>query len=584
MSATAANLEVAMLRQRFLARARAETLTVAELCEGVMRAPRARRRAPLESVASLLHRLAGTSGTLGFAALGDLARLLERVCLTMLRYPEEGFSARLLELSEGATELLRIIDAELPAVATLARATSPPSRREAGEAPRVHLVSMQPALARTLHAALAGLGYEVREFEDVGSVAAAKEYVADAAAFVVQPGTGARALAELARLRVALRHPAPILVIGAQAGFGDYLASVRAAADGYFPLPLDLPRLESRLRALIEREHGEALRVLMIDDDSDFLAACRGILEEAGMQVRALEDPSRVLPLLYEFRPEVVLADIQMPQCTGPELAQVIRMHDDWTHVPIVYVSGASAGADQLLATRNAGEAFVPKPVDPHELVATVRANGRRARQIAEAVSRDGLTGVLKRSFIQEYLLAALERAQRTGSTTSVAMIDIDHFKLVNDTHGHPVGDLVIRTLAAALRQRLRGSDGLGRVGGEEFLAVLPDCSAEEAKALLGGALQRFREISYSSEAGDFSCSFSAGIAEARGGSLSDAQLVALADQALYSAKRGGRNRIHRARPRVRPAAASRGPAPTRPGDSAPVRAASTRSEGSARP
>src|SRR5207344_2534965 len=130
-----ANVEITMLRQRFLSRARAETLTVAELCEGVMRAPRARRRAPLQSIASLLHRLAGTSGTLGFAALGDLARLLERVCLTMLRYPEEGFSARLLELSEGASELLRIIDAELPAVATLACATSPPSRREAGEAP-----------------------------------------------------------------------------------------------------------------------------------------------------------------------------------------------------------------------------------------------------------------------------------------------------------------------------------------------------------------------------------------------------------------------------------------------------------------
>jgi diguanylate cyclase (GGDEF)-like protein len=292
----------------------------------------------------------------------------------------------------------------------------------------------------------------------------------------------------------------------------------------------------------------------MVDDDSEFLAACRGILEDAGMLVRAVQDPSTVLALLYEFRPEVVLADIQMPQCTGPELAQVIRMHDDWTHVPIVYVSGAAAGADQLLATRKAGEAFVPKPVDPRELVATVRANGRHARQVAEAVSRDGLTGVLKRSFIREYLVAALERAQRAGSTTSVAMIDIDHFKAVNDRHGHPLGDLVIRTLAAALRQRLRGSDGLGRVGGEEFRAVLPDCGAEEAKQLLGAALQRFREISYDSAAGDFACTFSAGIAEARGGELSDVQLVGLADQALYCAKRGGRNRIHRARPRRKPA------------------------------
>jgi diguanylate cyclase (GGDEF)-like protein len=417
----------------------------------------------------------------------------------------------------------------------------------------VCLVSLPPAQARNLHAALAGLGHEVREFDDVGQFAAATD-APEASAFVVQLGKGARALAELARLRAALRHPAPIVVIGTESGFGDYLASVRAAADGYFPLPLDLPRLEARLRNLIERERGEPLRVLMVDDDSEFLAACRGILEDAGMLVRAVQDPSTVMALLYEFRPEVVLADIQMPQCTGPELAQVIRMHDDWTHVPIVYVSGAAAGADQLLATRKAGEAFVPKPVDPRELIATVRANGRHARQVAEAVSRDGLTGVLKRSFIQEYLVSALERAQRAGSTTSVAMIDIDHFKSVNDRHGHPLGDLVIRTLAAALRQRLRGSDGLGRVGGEEFLAVLPDCDAEEAKALLASALQRFREIAFDSPEGEFACTFSAGIAEARGGELSDVQLVGLADQALYAAKRGGRNRIHRARPRRKPA------------------------------
>jgi diguanylate cyclase (GGDEF)-like protein len=159
---------------------------------------------------------------------------------------------------------------------------------------------------------------------------------------------------------------------------------------------------------------------------------------------------------------------------------------------------------------------------------------------------------VLKRSFILENLASALERARRAGTRTSVAMIDIDHFKSINDAHGHPLGDLVIRTLAATLRQRLRGSDGLGRVGGEEFLAVLPDCGAEEAKDLLVAALQRFRAISYTSPAGDFACTFSAGIAEAQGGELSDVQLVGLADQALYAAKRGGRNRVHRARPRLK--------------------------------
>lgn len=543
------SLELRQLRERFLARARAETQTIGELCEVAMRAPRAQRDRALESSAILLHRLAGTSATLGAPALGDLARLLERVCQTMLRHPDEGFSARLLELSEGAIEMRRVIDEDLPATGSFIPAALLRKTPEASEGPLVCVVSRQAAQVRQLQGALTGLGYQVRDFPDLADYIGRGAHL-PAAALVVQAGVGARALAELTRLRAALRQPTPILVLGAQAGFDDYLATVRAAADGYFPAPLDLPRLEARLRALVERDAGEAMRVLVVDDDAEFLEACRAILEDAGMQVRTELDPSRVLAQMAEFRPEVVLTDIHMPRCTGPELAQVIRMHEEWTHVPIVYVSSANAGADQLLATRKAGEAFVSKPLDPRELVATVRANGRHARQVADSVSRDSLTGVLKRSFIHEYLAAALERGQRAGSTTSAAMIDIDNFKAINDVHGHPMGDLVIRTLATTLRKRLRASDGLGRVGGEEFLAVLPDCGSEAAKALINEALARFREIRFSSPAGDFTCSFSAGVAESHGDELGEAQLVILADQTLYGAKRAGRNRVSRARQR----------------------------------
>jgi diguanylate cyclase (GGDEF)-like protein len=549
IDAASISLELRQLRERFLARARAETQTISELCEVAMRAPRGQRERAIESSALLLHRLAGTSGTLGAPALGDMARLLERICQTMLKHPEEGYSARLLELSEGAVEMRRIIDEDLPVTGTFIPAAQLRKAPEPGDGPLVCVVSRQAAQVRMLQSALTGLGYQVRDFPDLADYIGRGTHL-PAAALVVQVGTGARALAELTRLRSALRQPTPTLVLGAQSAFGDYLASVRAAADGYFPMPLDLPRLEARLRALVERDSGEAMRVLVVDDDAEVLDACHAILHDAGMQVRTELDPSRVLAQMAEFRPEVVLTDIHMPQCTGPELAQVIRMHDEWTHVPIVYVSSANAGADQLLATRKAGEAFVSKPIDPRELVATVRANGRHARQVAEAVSRDGLTGVLKRSFIHEYLAAALERAQRSASVTSVAMIDIDNFKAVNDLHGHPVGDLVIRTLATTLRKRLRASDGLGRVGGEEFLAVLPGCESEAAKALLAEALARFREIRFASPAGDFTCTFSAGIAESHGDELGEQQLVILADQTLYGAKRAGRNRVSRARQR----------------------------------
>jgi CheY-like chemotaxis protein len=231
-----------------------------------MRAPRSRREPLLETIASLLHRLAGTGGTLGFSALGDLARLLERVCLTMLRYPQEGFSARLLELTEGADELLRIIDSDAPAEATLGSDTHLPPARTPPESSLVCVVARQQSLTRQLHVALEGLGHEVLEFSSCAELAARAAGL-EIAAIVVQLEEGQARPAELAQLRATQRFPAPIVLIGEGAGFGDYLASVRTSADGYFAVPLDLPRLEARIRQLIERGRGDPLRVLVVDDD-----------------------------------------------------------------------------------------------------------------------------------------------------------------------------------------------------------------------------------------------------------------------------------------------------------------------------
>ena len=542
--------EFAHVQERFLARARADTQEVIEHCQSLLQASPSSRRETLRTICALLHRLAGTGGSLGFRAYGDLARLLERVCLTMIRYPEDEFSACLQELSDGAAELSRLLDSGIPADANLA--TIEPERPGTGrDSSLICVVSHDQVLVQALRGALEGLGHDVLDFASLAELEQRAREL-DVSAFVVQLHDAGEELAGLARLRATRSAPAPVVAIGAGSGFDQYLACVRAAADGYFPLPLNLPRLEGCLRHLIERGRSEPYRVLLVDDDPDFLVACASMLRDAGMQVLSIDDPTTALGKLAEFRPEVILVDIQMPQCTGPELAQVVRMHADWAHVPIVYVSSASDGADQLLATRKAGEDFVSKPIDPRKLVATVRANGRHARQVSDTVSRDSLTGVLKRGFINEYLTFELERAARLDTCTSIAMIDIDLFKSVNDQHGHPAGDLVIRTLASVLRQQLRASDGIGRVGGEEFLAVLPNCSVAEARAIMESALHRFSEIRFSSPAGEFSCTFSAGIAETAGDGLSETQLIGQADRALYEAKRAGRNQVHAAAARAK--------------------------------
>jgi diguanylate cyclase (GGDEF)-like protein len=410
--------------------------------------------------------------------------------------------------------------------------------------PLVCVVAEGPDFQFRMRHALEGFGYRVTSFDTLAELEAAAEAPEGMDAIVARVDPHALAQSALRRIRQRRAAPVPLVLVSERAEFADFLAGVRGGADGYAVEPIDLPRLEARLNYLIERSSRDGLRVLLVDDDTDLLAACRRILEAANMEVATVDDPSAVLDMLSNFRPEVVVMDIRMPQCTGPELAQVIRMNEEWLHVPIVYMSTQADGADQLLATGKAGEAFLAKPIDARELVATVSANGRHARQMVDSASKDTLTGLLKHSFIKEHLAAELERAQRMRHATCAAMVDIDHFKDVNDRHGHPAGDLVIRTLATLLRQRLRAVDGVGRLGGEEFLAVLSNCGAAEAAAIFDGIRRRFAQIEFAGQGGVFPVSFSAGIAESRGSTHGCAELLVAADKALYRAKGQGRNRV----------------------------------------
>lgn len=535
---------MAELRVKFLSRARADVVSILELCDRAVDSPRSDAVIGLGEASRLLHRLAGTAGTFGLAELGLQARQLNALARVMVSEPQEEFAERLIGLSDGVKDMARSLDAVMPAPEPSEGKSSDPALQRPSGSPLLCVLGFDTASAARICQAFSGFGYFTRT---VRSVAELSDVVAgeDVAAILVKLDQERdEQLAGLNRLRAMQESPAPVIAMCERSDFGDYLAAARAGIDGYFVDPPDLPRIEARVAFLIERRRSESMRVLLVDDDADLLAACKLILRENKMVVETAQEPAGVIELLSEFRPDVVLMDIDMPGCTGPELAQVIRLNEEWVHVPILYMSGQSEGADKLLATRKAGEAFLAKPIDPRELVASICAHGRNARQMIETASRDTLTGLLKGSFIHELLDSELERAQRQGLPTSVAMVDLDFFKSVNDLHGHLVGDLVIRTLAAVFRQRLRLVDGIGRVGGEEFLLVFSGCNAAEAISVLEGVRARFAEIEFDGSDGRFKSSFSAGIGEAGPGESTRTELITLADRALYAAKASGRNCI----------------------------------------
>jgi len=295
-------------------------------------------------------------------------------------------------------------------------------------------------------------------------------------------------------------------------------------------------------RLLRERERPPC-RVLIVDDDTVLAEHYQLVLRQAGMLAEWVSEPLEVPSRLERLRPDVLLMDLYMPHYNGAELAQAIRYDPGWQSLPIVFLSAEGDLNLQMQAMGSVADDFLVKPISDMQLIASVRARTVRARRLAELMSQDSLTGLLKHGSIKERLAHELERAARSGRAASVAMVDIDHFKSVNDRFGHPIGDQVIKALGRLLRQRLRRQDSVGRYGGEEFLLVLPECELPEALRLLDEIRVGFGHVRFQCQGQDFGATFSAGVASSR--SFGTAQdLLSAADTALYRAKHGGRNRV----------------------------------------
>lgn len=350
-----------------------------------------------------------------------------------------------------------------------------------------------------------------------------------------------RGLAE--RLRVAAGGSLPLIGIGREDTLSTRLLTARCGMDALLARPLDFYGLVDRLEVLLRFHGRHAYNVALVPAGPKQAAYFSGVLEGAGMGVAVVERPETLLECLDENSPDLVLMDVDPPGADGVELAGAIRQMPRYSATGIVLMGVAAAVGRRLDYRDYGGDDFLMKPVAADELIRVVTARARRARAMQAMTGTDGLTGLLTQSRIKEELAKELARAARRGAPLAVAMIDIDGFKGVNDTHGHPVGDQVIRSLARLLVQRLRGSDYIGRYGGEEFVVVMPDARLQDARRAVEEVRERFATMSHGAAQGEFRVTFSAGIA-AYPDITRPLRLVLAADRALYAAKRAGRNRV----------------------------------------
>ena len=331
----------------------------------------------------------------------------------------------------------------------------------------------------------------------------------------------------------------------AQADTSIRLAAVKAGAQAFISGPLEAWNALETVEPLLNDGPWQPFRVLIIDDSRAQALHTARMLSNVGMLTRCLSDPLQTMNELTEFQPDLIILDMYMPGCTGTELASAIRQNDRYVSVPIIYLSAEGDTDKQLDAMSEAGDDFLTKPIRSRQLVTVVRNRAARARSLRARMVRDSLTGLYNHTHILRELDDSCSRAQREGQPLSFAMLDIDHFKRINDCHGHSMGDRVIKSLSLFLKQRLRASDLIGRYGGEEFAIVMPGTTVDAAVAVLEDIRQRFAAIQYPAYPTVVSCTFSAGVVAMSPGARGHF-LAAQADSALYRAKQQGRNQIAR--------------------------------------
>jgi diguanylate cyclase (GGDEF)-like protein len=499
-----------------------------------------------QTVLRLVHNLIGSGKTFGFSSLSDTARNLE----TYLRQLAQAkavmnkdqrnhilWSIRELHQAASHREISLTDQSGLIAVV--------PPGQDAVAPRRIFIVEDEHALAEELKVQLGYFGYEVNTFNTLEDFRLALQQTSDVVVLmdVTFPEDRLGGVKLMNEIQQGRDIPLPVVFLSANDEFEARLEAARAGGIAYLMKPVNIGNLIDKLDSMTSTKLVAPYRVMIVDDSVALTAYHTAVLEQTGMVAKAVNNPYKVIESLLEFAPDLILIDLYMPECNGTDLAKVIRQLDAFVSIPIVFLSAENDLDKQLFAMGLGGDDFLTKPIQPQHLISSVTSRIRRSLMLRSFMVRDSLTGLLNHTAIKDLLDGEVARAIRQKKPLSFAMLDIDNFKQVNDSHGHPVGDRVIKSLSRLLKQRLRTSDLVGRYGGEEFAIVLVDVDGATAMKVLDIIRDDFSRLHHLADEKEFQVTFSCGIADVSQfpdpTKLSDA-----ADKALYKAKHAGRNQV----------------------------------------
>jgi two-component system cell cycle response regulator len=309
------------------------------------------------------------------------------------------------------------------------------------------------------------------------------------------------------------------------------------------------------MRGQIMDSSSREAKILVADDSPVYRKLVEQSLSQEHYTVLLAKNGRQAMDLFAEHQPELVITDWSMPDISGIELCRRIRQDKQQFYAYVILVTGNTDKEEVIEGLAAGADDYLTKPFHPGELQARVRVGRRiidlhrevqdKNRQLEEMALTDPLTGLPNRRAIEFWASRQLSAAVRHDFPIWVVMADLDHFKSINDTHGHDAGDVVLKSFAEILKFNTRKSNICGRLGGEEFLVVITHVARENVAIAIERIRKQFAGQKFTVAPHTFSATASFGIAGIRAAACSDfGDLMARADAALYSAKRQGRNRI----------------------------------------
>ncbi|MBV2129502.1 diguanylate cyclase [Arsukibacterium indicum] len=488
------------------------------------------------------HKLAGACGTFGYAELGKMARQIEQRVIDIGSLSAELRELKMPELNQQLYQFKQSVAHALNFSAPVTEAQI----NKSNEQRPIWLMLSNQQLSDELVSQLKAFGHAVVQLTDFESCLKRLQTETPALLFSeIQQADGSDLFKQNFLLNSLQQQQCRLMVFSEQDEFKLRIKAAQQHADDFFVSPLDVPNMISRIAELLEHSSGSKGRVYIVDDDAMLAEHYALVLNRIGIETVINKHPQKIVEELINFQPDLILMDMYMPHYTGAELAGVIRQYPPLRRLPIVFLSSEQNKNVQNRAMEHGADDFITKPINDSQLAQAVKVRLARSIQIKTLVEKDNLTGLIKHSAIKDLAELEFERTQRSAKPLSIVMLDIDHFKKVNDTYGHATGDVVITALATLLKKRIRKTDRAGRYGGEEFMLVLPDCDAAQARELARQILASFAVLHFNTAIEQFSCTFSAGVASTCDKKYNNAeQLIIGADDALYKAKHAGRNQV----------------------------------------